>query len=106
MWHWEETNSYAFGINSNGLMVGYLETADGMRAFIYGNGVATNIGTLGGTNSYAFRINKQSLRWRGHPSQPAHRDECFFLGLMVGLTNLNDLISSNSGWLLQEGRSI
>src|SRR5215207_10175943 len=48
------TNSYAYGINDSGQVVGYSDTANsGPHAFLYDstNGMK-DLGTLGGTNSY------------------------------------------------------
>src|SRR5207244_2632291 len=50
-------NSYAFGINAHAEIVGYIDTAEGARAFLYSGGGVTNLGTLGGTNSYAYGVN-------------------------------------------------
>ncbi|HOJ72936.1 MAG TPA: thrombospondin type 3 repeat-containing protein [Phycisphaerae bacterium] len=50
--------SYASGLNDAGQVVGYYYTADwAKRAFLYSNGVTTDLGTLGGTEAYANAIN-------------------------------------------------
>ena len=48
----------ANAVNNNGQIVGSYSTANGYRAFLYSNGVMTNLGTLGGTDSYATTINE------------------------------------------------
>ena len=51
------SNSYAYGINNRGEVVGYWIQADGTRAFLYSGGGLTDLGSLGGTNHYALNIN-------------------------------------------------
>src|SRR5687767_6025233 len=51
------TNSYAHGINNAGQVVGYWNSTNGARAFLYSAGTITDLGTLGGTNNYALSIN-------------------------------------------------
>lgn len=51
----------ATGISTNGIVVGYTETA-GRRAFRYANGTLTDLGALpGGSNSYGFGINSAGV---------------------------------------------
>jgi probable HAF family extracellular repeat protein len=50
--------SWATGINNSGQIVGYSGLGNGTtHAFLYSNGVMKDLGTLGGTNSYAYGIN-------------------------------------------------
>jgi probable HAF family extracellular repeat protein len=54
------SQSYAYGINASGQVVGYSYTASGgPYAFLYGNGTMTNLGTPGTSYScsYAYGIN-------------------------------------------------
>jgi RHS repeat-associated protein len=51
------TNSYAYGINNQGQVVGYWRDTNGSRAFLYSGGAVTDLGSLGGTNRYALSIN-------------------------------------------------
>lgn len=52
------SESYAYGINDRGQVVGYSETKSGDKhAFLYADGVMRDLGTLGGKNSYAYGIN-------------------------------------------------
>ncbi|HCY64880.1 MAG TPA: HAF repeat-containing protein [Oxalobacteraceae bacterium] len=52
-------NSFAYGINNHGDVVGTSQTAGdtATRAFLYRSGTMVDIGTLGGTNSTAYGIN-------------------------------------------------
>jgi probable HAF family extracellular repeat protein len=50
-------NSFAFGINKTGEIVGVSQVNGYPMAFLYANGTMANIGTLGGHNSYANAIN-------------------------------------------------
>lgn len=47
----------AAGINDRGQIVGYSDSALGVRAFVWNNGSMTDLGTLGGANSAAAAIN-------------------------------------------------
>lgn len=52
------TESYAYGINDAGVVVGWATTADTKgHAFRYSGGVMTDLGTLGGWSSLAMAIN-------------------------------------------------
>lgn len=54
------TLNYAYGINASGEIVGYGTNTSGFsQAFVYNNGVVTDIGTLGGDNSFGFAINNE-----------------------------------------------
>jgi probable HAF family extracellular repeat protein len=53
-----DSSSYATGINASGQVVGYSGTAGGAQhAFLYSNGMMTDLGTLGGGSSWATGIN-------------------------------------------------
>ena len=51
-------DSFAYGINSSGQIVGQAQTASGVyHAFVYSKGKMIDLGTLGGTSSCASAIN-------------------------------------------------
>ena len=72
--------SYAYGINDSGKVVGYSYVASDpyvMHATLWDNGTATDLGTLGGRNTWASGINASgkivgysdySARWDGVPT--------------------------------------
>ncbi|HEX6184662.1 MAG TPA: Calx-beta domain-containing protein [Pyrinomonadaceae bacterium] len=52
----------AYGINNAGDIVGTAETSAGAaHAFLRSGGVTTEIGTLGGTNSFAYEVNETGV---------------------------------------------
>jgi probable HAF family extracellular repeat protein len=51
--------SYAYGINSNGQVVGYANTnGNSQHAFLYDNGAMQDLGTLDGSTTHAHGINE------------------------------------------------
>jgi len=108
--------SYANGINDNGKVVGtaLVLTGDAYNGFIYSNGVISNIGTLaGGINSEALSINNRDqvvgiadkpYRTFCVDDETGRKFRCIkyaqkaFLYQNNVMTDLNDLISTNSGW--------
>jgi probable HAF family extracellular repeat protein len=55
------TNGSAAGINNSRQVVGTTNTFNAAQASLWSNGIFTNLGTLGGTDSYAMAINNAGV---------------------------------------------
>ena len=100
------SRSYAYGVNNNGQVVGHSITAEGTyHAFLYDNGTMTDLGTLGGTASHAYGVNANE-QIVGRSYTLTEDNHAFLYDSMEGMLDLNDLIDSNSGWVLQFARDI
>ncbi len=107
-------HTYGLGINSAGHVVGDSEVAEGVRrAFRWidadANGLAdpgamVDLGTLGGSESYAYGMN--SLGHVVGMSTDAGGEKHAFIYDGIGMTDLNDLLPANSGWLLTVARGV
>jgi len=86
------------GINDNGKIIGY----SGSDAFIWVNGTITILGSLGGI-TYAKGLNNldQIVGW-SHTGSANHA----FLWENGTLVDLNNLIDSQSGWILNGAKDI
>ena len=98
------SNTYAYGINDLTQIVGYTETAGAIDAFLYQAGAVTNLGSLGGSNTVAYCIN--SFGTVVGSSQDSAGNSYAFIWQSGVISNLNESIQSNTGWVLQEARSI
>jgi len=103
--------STAYSINDSGQIVGLAKnTSDDWRATLFhptGNGNNINLGSLGGSESWAYSINDtgQIVGW----AETALSQRCATLFDPTGNGNnidLNTLIGPDSGWFLEEARSI
>jgi len=97
--------SCAYGINDADHVVGYVQTSSGANhAFLYKDGTAHDLGTVGSdTNSYAYGINNKDQIVGSSGTGDGERA---FLDDSNGITDLNSLIGTNSGWILDEARGI
>ncbi len=102
------TYSYAYGINNNNQVVGWSG-----NAFLYSGGMMTSLGTLPGQGSFskAFGINDSgqivgAAYMLGLDPDPFHSQARAFIFEDGTMNNLNSLINSGSGWILQEARDI
>jgi probable HAF family extracellular repeat protein len=95
-------DSYAFGINNTGQVVGYSYDAPGyVKAFLWTSEAGMkNLGTLGSDSSYAFGVNDAG--------QVVGYDRLMGAFLYSGgtMVNLNTLLPANSGWQLSAAYAI
>jgi len=101
------SESCAWDINNTGQIVGWSSTSSAEpRAFIYDsvNGF-TDLGVLGYDTSWAYAINDMG-QVVGFSQSPRTALFEAFIWQDGQMTNLNDLIPANSGWVLREARDI
>ena len=99
-------NSYAMAVNNQGAVVGNASLADGYQnAFLDVGGLMTGLGTLAGGSSYAYSINDSGevVGYSWSPDDPNPRAFLYIGGRML---DLNSLIPTNSGWVLEEAYGI
>jgi probable HAF family extracellular repeat protein len=96
---WGGNMSCAWGINDNGQVVGRAYNLNGSLAFLYDGTTMKDLGTLGGYESQASAINDngQVVGTSGSLNGGAH---AFLYDELDGMLDLNNLIASDSGWLL------
>jgi probable HAF family extracellular repeat protein len=105
------SGSTAYAINDAGRTVGYARTGAGHEhAFrTTANGLinaAGDLGTLGGTSSAAFAINTAGQTVGRSTLAGDAVTHAFFVDAAGGLIDLNTLIPSKTGWVLNEARGI
>jgi probable HAF family extracellular repeat protein len=90
-------DSYAYGINNHGQVVGEARTADGVgvHAFFWQDGVMTDLGTFGGPYSAAYAINDAS-EVVGSADLTSNVDHAFRWSSRRGLHDLGTLGGTNS----------
>lgn len=94
-------------INASGQVVGTSSIPSGhFHAFLWQNGTMTDLGTLGNNASRANAVNNAGLVvgdiYMGGGTIPSHA----FVWAYDKMSNLNDLIPSDSGWVLASARDI
>jgi probable HAF family extracellular repeat protein len=98
------SNSGGFGINAAGQVAGYSATSSGEdHAFLYSNGTMWDLGTLGGSYSRGFGINSAGQVTGYADTGSAQHAFLYSNGVMA---DLNDLIDTNSGWILHNANGI
>jgi probable HAF family extracellular repeat protein len=110
--HPVSTGSAAYGINASGQITGTvwlpnLPNGNGSaHAFLYANGVMTDLITASYEATYGNGINAsgQIVGW-GYAPDVGH-DQAFVYMPANGIVDLNSLLPQNSGWVLEEARAI
>ncbi|MDB6123477.1 MAG: hypothetical protein JWQ71_2470 [Pedosphaera sp.] len=102
------TRADATALNDHGTVIGW-STLDGAgldaaHAFIWKNGTMQDLGTLGGKTSRAYAMNNSGQVIGYTSTSEGHSDA--FLWENNQMSNLNDLVISNSGWRLGSGDAI
>jgi probable HAF family extracellular repeat protein len=101
---WELLDARA--INSSGRIAGWGITNSQEHGFLYYNGAVTDLGIANtGTNSYAFALNESNVVV-GVTSIDTNGTIHAMMWENGVLSDLNDLIATNSGWELREARGI
>jgi probable HAF family extracellular repeat protein len=86
-------NSQANGVNSAGAVAGTVFTSSGARAGVWDNGIFSNFGTLGGSDSYGTGINDSAIVVGG--SSLANGQGRAFLEQNGTMSNLGTLTGGN-----------
>ena len=90
-----EPDSYAYGINNAGQVVGWAYTPNvGGPAFLYSGGVMTSLGTLGGVDSVAYAINSsgQVVGWSSTGNGAFNA--FLYSGIMTNLAGRSEQLSA------------
>lgn len=99
-------NSYAFGMNDSGQVVGNSTTAPGYsRAFVWDSSGLRDLGTLGGLQSYAYGINNAGAAV-GYSYVSGSDDTHAFVFMDGVLFDLNLLVEDLAGWELTKAYAI
>ncbi len=109
----DSTFGVARAINTAGLVAGQSDLANGqIRATVWQTsngqgapGSPTNLGTLGGDNSYGLGVNDAG-KVVGSSYTASNTDLNAFLWNGTTMINLNDVSDVTAGWVLSEARSI
>ncbi len=102
-------NSWAHGINNNGVIVGEADTWDlNTHAFVWQGGVMTDLGTLGGDDSCAHAISDSGIivGWSEDSDRQRHAAMWIDDGEGYAIIDLNDQIILTKRWGLVEARDI
>jgi probable HAF family extracellular repeat protein len=104
------TASTAYAINNSGQVVGQADISSGPNslalAFLWSSGSGMqNLGTFGGNYSIAYAINNLGQVVGGANTSSDGYDDAFLYSGGV-MQDLNNLISPNSGWVLEDATGI
>jgi len=104
-------SSTARAINNSGQIAGYSKIDNSVvdpsiqHAFLYKDGIMTDLGTLGGNKSHAYGLN-DSGHIVGRSFLIGGADSAFLYNETEGMLNLNDLIAPSIGWNLTFAKDI
>ena len=98
-----------FNINNSGQSVGYYSGGFGVQAALWNNGTLTELATVSGESTIANDINNLSQIVGFSYSPPVNPVNPIRRALMwegSGFTDLNNMIPSSSGWVLEYATAI
>ncbi len=99
-------NTYGLAINNNDHIAGYVSGSSADHAFRYSTNFF-DLGTLGGSFSYAFSINNSNIIVGGSYTDANNLLYHAFICTNSSLVDLNNqLDDSGAGWVLNEARAI
>lgn len=95
-----EGGTVVFSINDSGTVVGNARTSSGQHPALWNRtGHIRDLGTLSGAYGTAFGVNDLG-QVVGYATTASNQPHAFIWSEQNGMQDLNDLISSDSGWVL------
>jgi probable HAF family extracellular repeat protein len=102
---WTNTSA-AYGISNINQVVGAFGATSLSHAFLYANGVVTDLGTLGGSKSEALGVNDSGVAVGDSQFAANNTNTHAFVYMTGTMYDLNNLIPANSGWVLTNATGI
>ena len=99
-------SSMANAINSVGQIVGDAQFQAAISAFLWDRGAVTFLGSFGGQDTHAFDINDSGEVVGSSDLPNSVGDSHAYLWENGVMTDLNDRVSPNSGWILDSATAI
>ncbi|HVW10749.1 MAG TPA: PEP-CTERM sorting domain-containing protein [Bryobacteraceae bacterium] len=97
--------STAWAVNDAGEIAGDESPLGESNAFIYLGGIVTDLGTLGGSQSFVAGINSSGIVVGSSDLADGSSTAFYYTGT-GGMLDLNTLLPANSGWVLQGAEGI